>query len=1225
MRLKMKILDCTLIAVLGTAAFPLFAQAIDSDAGTQSIGDVECGTSGCTSGGDVLVRVRTRGERESAAKDTDDDLASDRRVTIEAEPAGRVSAVGKWTVQLPDGGVVWATEDPNLGQPVLNASAPSLVAFEDGRITKPVRFYVQGNYASFIDEAEIIIFAGKDTDLVEPLARIPLAVAAVADAEWDGTLPAGAVAREGDELQYIVRVRDAEGSVDETFPQRLQLVRPEEAERGLSRNLDGTEKARGIRLGADEAQDLALVQAAFAGNALRQQNIAIHGSRIRIHGRNIPEGYAVEINGQPHPVDLERKLAAEYLMPVGQHRFDLSLVGRDRAPIAHTLDVDVTGRYMFAVAIADLTVSNGDTSGSIEPLAGDERFDDGFLLEGRLAFYLKGKIKGRYLVTAQADTSEREVSELFDGFWDADPQDIFRRLDPDTYYPVYGDDSTTYRDVDSQGRLYVRVDWDRNQALWGNFGTGFTGTEYGQYQRSLYGAALDWRSRRATSYGDAGSELRAFASEAQTVAGHSEFIGTGGSLYYLRHTDVLPGSEVLTLEVRDTTTGRVEGSVVLQRGVDYEIDDFQGRVLLTRPLAQITRERVPTLTRDAPLDGWLQVLLAAYEYVPSGGFDADDVAAGFRGRHWFGDHVGLGATWVDENRAGDDYSLRGADLTLKAGRGTYLRLEHTRTEATSAPVFFSDNGGLSFTELNSGLGARSGEARAVEARANFRELGWTQRDWSAGAWWREVEGGFSVARFDTGQDVLEYGAEVRGEFGPELGVYAKASQAERGAESLGQAQLTAEWRLSQDRTVSAELRRVDEQRLGGDAVGTLAAFQYKHRLGASLDLYGIAQVTVDDDSGAYQENDALTVGAQYQFGNLSTVGAELTTGDRGDALRVDGEYRLSAEHSLYGGYTYSTDQSAYDPLFNPSANTGWTLGQRWRLNSNVNVFNESQYLKAPGQAGLAHTFGMDFFVGEGWNLGFTLQDADLEAASGLVERRAISVSGGRTSNLTQWQSKLEWREDRGAEQREQWVTTNRLLHKVNESLRVAARLNWSETEDAVQSQAGARFIEGNVGFAWRPWDSTRYALLGKYTWLYDVSALPQVGDAVAFYDQRTQVASLEGIFSPDPRWQLAGKLMRREGEVRMGRLAGTWTDAAATFAAGQLRYGFADHWHALAEYRWLGVTQGGDRQGFLVGIDRDIGDHFRIGVGWNFTDFSDDLTDFDYDHRGFFLNLVGSY
>jgi hypothetical protein len=33
----------------------------------------------------------------------------------------------------------------------------------------------------------------------------------------------------------------------------------------------------------------------------------------------------------------------------------------------------------------------------------------------------------------------------------------------------------------------------------------------------------------------------------------------------------------------------------------------------------------------------------------------------------------------------------------------------------------------------------------------------------------------------------------------------------------------------------------------------------------------------------------------------------------------------------------------------------------------------------------------------------------------------------------------------------------------------------------------------------------------------------------------------------------------------------------------------------------------------------------RIGAGYNFTDFSDDLTDFDYDHKGWFLNLVGWY
>jgi hypothetical protein len=1021
-----------------------------------------------------------------------------------------------------------------------------------------------------------------------------------------------------------VRAYGADGSYDETYPRRLQLVTPEEVERGNQALRRSVERSSGLSLSAEEAEQRSLVEGIFGENSLRQQNIPIYGSRIRIQGRDIPEGYSVRINGQSQPVDLQRKLVAEYLVPVGRHAFDLELRGSGQEAINSRLDIDVSGKYMFAVAIADFTASGGNVSGSIEPLAGDDRYDDSFLLEGRLAFYLKGKVQGKYLITAQADTREREITEIFQGLDETDPQDVFRRLDPDAYYPVYGDDSTTYRDVDTQGRLYVRVDWDKSQALWGNFNTGITGTEYGQYSRALYGGALSWRSRRSTDVGEAGSQLKIFGSEAQTAPGHSEFLGTGGSLYYLKHTDVLPGSDRVVLEVRDGTTGRVERRVDLARGADYEIDEFQGRVLLTRPLSQITRENLPTLTRDTPLDGYSQVLLIDYEYVPNG-FDADAGTAGFRGKHWFGDHVAVGATWVDENRAGDDYMLKGVDLTLQAGRGTYLKLEQSSTKATSAPIFFSDNGGLSFTQLNSAVGAREGDARAVEARANFKELGWTALDWSAGAWWRDVDAGFSIGRFDTGADVQERGAEVLGQFAPNVNMRARYSRAERGAEALTQAQVTGEWRINDHDSLSAELRRVDEERVAGDAVGTLAALQYKHRFGSSLDVYGTAQFTVDDDGGQYADNDAYTLGAKYLFGDLSSVGAEVTSGDRGDSAQVNAEYRISPEHTLYGGYTYSTDRSDYDPLFNDRQSTGWTVGQRWRLSNQVNLFNESQFLKAPNESGLAHTFGMDFYPGVGWTLGFTLQNANLDRGAGNVDRDAVSVSAGRTSNATQWQSKLEWRRDRGAEQREQWVTTNNFTHKVTESFRIAARFNYSKTDDDLLSAAGAKFIETNIGFAWRPFDSGKWALLGKYTYLYDVSSLPQVGDNVAFFDQRSSVLSLEGIYKPNTDWEFAGKLMRREGEVRFGRLAGQWADSGATFAAGQARYHFADKWHALAEYRWLGVEDGGDRQGALLGIDRDLGKNLRIGAGYNFTEFSDDLTDFDYDHRGWFLNLVGWY
>jgi hypothetical protein len=46
--------------------------------------------------------------------------------------------------------------------------------------------------------------------------------------------------------------------------------------------------------------------------------------------------------------------------------------------------------------------------------------------------------------------------------------------------------------------------------------------------------------------------------------------------------------------------------------------------------------------------------------------------------------------------------------------------------------------------------------------------------------------------------------------------------------------------------------------------------------------------------------------------------------------------------------------------------------------------------------------------------------------------------------------------------------------------------------------------------------------------------------------------------------------------------------------------------------------------GGLVGVYRYLGDHFKVGVGYNFTDFSDDLTDLGYDHQGLFFNIVGT-
>ena len=1022
----------------------------------------------------------------------------------------------------------------------------------------------------------------------------------------------------------MLRAYGANDSFDETFARRVRLASPDEVSRTNTELREQAERLIGTAMDASQAQRLLLTEQAMAENALRLQNIPLYGSRIRIAGRNIAEGYTIRIDGQNYPVDLERKFVAEYLVPVGPHAFDLEISGNNLPTLNRHFDIDVSGSYLFGVGLADLTLSSGKVRGSQATLNGT-KLDDDFLVEGRLAAYVKAKFKGRYLLTGQVDTQERELENLFDRFWSADPQDVFRRLDPDAYYPVYGDDSTTTRDVDTQGRLYVRMDWDKNQALFGNFNTGISGTEYAHYNRALYGGALSLRSRDATVLGEARSTLKAFASEAQTAPGHTSFLGTGGSLYYLKHTDLLPGSDTLVVEVRDPTTGRVENRVQLLRGADYDIDSIQGRVILSRPLAQIVRDGMVGITRTQPLDGYDQILLADYEYVPTG-LSMDDVTTGMRGRHWFGDHMALGLTYVDENRAGDDYNLTGVDVTLQAQRGTWLKIEHSKSEATATPVFYSDNGGLSFARTNSETGKRDGSATAIEGRVNLREMGLTATDWTAGAWWRQVDAGYSVARADIGQAIEEYGAEVQADISERLKLYARHTEAERGNDGLIQSQVTGEYQLGETNRIGAEVRRLQEQRNGTVVDGTLAAIQYSHILNA-LELSATGQLTLNDDGGAYENNDLLTLSGRYLFADQSSVSVEGSTGDRGDALQVNAERRMTPDHTIYAGYTFSTDTTAVDPLFDRRANGGWTAGQRWRLSNRVNMFNESQQLKTQNETGLSHTYGMDFYPADGWNLGFTVQLADLERHSddALIERTSLSLNGGRTSKDTQWQSRLEWREDTGAEEREQWVTTHRLSHKLNESWRVAGRINYSRTDDKLSSKAGAEFLEANMGFALRPWNTTLWALFGKLTVVEDVSAIEQTGPNVAYYDQKSRIASIEGIYNPDQRWEFAGKLMAREGEVRFGRMEGQWATSNAIFAATQVRREISDKWNVMAEYRVLSVKDGGLRQGVLVGIDRDLNDHLRIGAGYNFTDFSDDLTDYDYDHRGVFINVTGRF
>ncbi|MGH1538648.1 MAG: OmpA family protein, partial [Gammaproteobacteria bacterium] len=350
-------------------------------------------------------------------------------------------AAGRSDVQLPRGGRIWVVEDPSKTDPRLDIQFHNAVSINENGTSLPVTFNNYSNYLAFIQRWEVDVYNDSDFDLIKPIATIKgdrndfLAI---------HTLSFNQGIKLDDTLWYVLRVYDEENRMDETIPKRIAVV---------DSDLNGLEPLT-------EEQRIQIANSLIGKTSLSNQRIPIHGSRIRINGSGINSNYVLKVGDLTVPISHKGTFATEQHLPTGQHTFAINVRDDTAETVDRNLNVDVTGKHFFMVGLANLTVGENDLSGSVEALGEDDHFDEDVWIDGRLAFYLKGKVKGKYLITAQLDTTEDELRNLGDRLDDEDPSRIFRQLDPDQYYAVYGDDSTTIDDTDSQGAFYLRVDWD---------------------------------------------------------------------------------------------------------------------------------------------------------------------------------------------------------------------------------------------------------------------------------------------------------------------------------------------------------------------------------------------------------------------------------------------------------------------------------------------------------------------------------------------------------------------------------------------------------------------------------------------------------------------------------------------------------------------------------------------------------------------------------------------
>jgi len=1149
-------------------------------------------------------------------------------------------AVGRSDITLPGGGRIWAVEDPSKVDPRLDVLFHSAISIDGSGNASSVTFNNYSNYVAFINRWEVGIYNDSDIDLVKPVKTLK------GDRKnfWDiHTLNIENAANLDQTLWYVLRVYDAENRMDETVPKRLAIV-----DSSLTHFEPITDEQR-----------LQIANSMIGKTSLRNQRIPIHGSRIRLNGNGIHPNYYLNIDGLRVPISHKGRFATEQHLPTGQHSFKVNVNDIEGKNVDLTedreLSIDVTGKHFFMVGLANITVGENDLSGSVEVLGEDDHFDEDVWVDGRLAFYLKGKVKGKYLITAQLDTTEDELRNLGDRLESEDPTRIFRKLDPDKFYAVYGDDSTTIDDTDSQGMFYLRVDWDKSMALWGNYNTDITGTEFAQYNRSLYGAKFEHRNVNTTEFGDHRHEVHAFASQAQNVAAHNEFIATGGSLYYLRNTEVSEGSEKVWVEIRNRDTEQVTERFTLKHGQDYDIDYLQGRIILTRPLTQVDIGNGPGIIRDEPLEGDDVFLLVDYEYNPDE-FDADDVTAGIRGKAWLNKYVGIGATYISEERDGEDYELKGADITIKAGKGSYLKFEYAESDAIQTnQSLLSNNGGISFinsTPLNNPDG--KSEAVGFEARANFAELTENKHEGFFMAWWKDRDAGFSsTARIDDGIETVDIGLEGEYQATRNLKLSTRLTNLDKdGLREITTASVQGDYTLTDRLTVAAELRHEDKDDqtpvIAGTArnssKATLAGLGLRYKLNRETELYTSGQVVLSE-SGEYRDNAGFTLGASRQVSSRLALKGEVFHGDRGDAIILGGEYAVTPNSNIsisagFGkgaasqiGTNYVTASGlelygsyAIDPDRTDSGANLFTFGTKRKFHNGLEIYSESQFGEGDEEQSIGRTYGLDYDLTDQWRLSASLQTNDVDLATGDIDRRAATLGARFKNDTIRFGTVLEYREDDDRTtdlDNQQWVTSNTIEWQKSESLRLIGKLDLSTTHSERNKNDEAKYAELDLGFAYRPAFDDRLNILGKYTFLYDLGTSGQEDTRP---DERSHIFSLEGIYDVNQRWEVGAKYAHREGDVRLTRGSGEWFENGAHLAVIRTRYHFLHKWDALMEYRWLeSETEDDERHGFLIAGYRHIANNFKIGAGYNFTDFDDDLRDQDYDSNGWFFDVVGKY
>lgn len=544
----------------------------------------------------------------------------------------------------------------------------------------------------------------------------------------------------------------------------------------------------------------------------------------------------------------------------------------------------------------------------------------------------------------------------------------------------------------------------------------------------------------------------------------------------------------------------------------------------------------------------------------------------------------------------------------------------------------STDGGLTITDNGASGGPRAGAFRFA-THLEFGDLG-TSTPGNFGLFYEEKQEGFASLTENVTEDQTNAGIYGEAEFGRlTLGFEAEGYEKAGGDEETT-AEVTAKLELNDTWSVEAGAARLDRTVVGDpDDTGTRddVALRLNYEPHDDLLIYAFSQHTTDV-TGGLGEDDRIGFGFDTQLTEKVSLAGSASDGDLGTGGSLRLGYAPTADNELYLGYTLDPTRSGAGYELVGKDDGTFVFGGNYRHNERFATYAEDIWDLYGERRSLTQSYGVTYTPDAKWTVSGGFETGEVrDDINGDFDRHAVSLGLAYADQEDMLaRGRIEYRSEdaEGTDQdRDTLALAFGLENRTSDDWRFLANLDALVSESKDSDFRNGEYVEASLGYAYRPTLNDRGNLLFKYTYLHDLPGEDQVtadgSDEGA--QQKSHILSIDGNYDVAPTLTFGAKYGYRKSQVA-DRGTDLYTDNTAHLGILRLDWHVVHKWDVLFEGRLL-FTEESDitETGGLIGIYRHLGNHAKLGLGYEQGVVSDDPADIDYESKGVFLNLIGKF